>query len=71
VVPNRRQSDKSIRQLLKDIEALGWVVTLSPGASNVYKAKCPCGKHIEHVHSTPSTRNFAKNKLAQIKRSCP
>ncbi len=66
---SRRQSDKNIRGLLADIELGGWTVEEPAGNSNIYKAKCPCGDHMEHIHSTPR-QNYAKNKLAKMKRTC-
>lgn len=69
-VPNRRPSRPEIRQLLDDIQVGGWVADDPIGNSNIYKCRCHCGDHLEHVHSTPSNPNYAKNKLRHMKRTC-
>ena len=66
---SRKQSDKNIRGLLAEVGLGGWTVEDPVGNSNIYKAKCHCGNHMEHIHSTPR-QNYAKNKLANIKRTC-
>jgi hypothetical protein len=45
-------------------------VTPPAGKSNIWKAKCECGIHMEHIHQTPSSPGYAKNKLAKFKRTC-
>lgn len=66
----RQVSDKNIRELLSAVRDGGWTVHDPAGKSNIYKAKCACGEHMEHIHSTPSGANYAKNKLAQMQRTC-
>lgn len=66
----RRPSNKSIADLIAQVEAAGWTVAPPAGKSNIWKAKCRCGEHIEHIHQTPSSPNYAKNKLAKIQRTC-
>lgn len=69
-MPGRRQSDKNIRALINEVKVGGWIVDDPKGSSNIYKARCPCGDHIEHIHSTPSGSNYMKNKLGHMKKTC-
>jgi len=63
----RRPSNQAIRDLIEAAEAGGWTVTSPTGKSNVWKAKCHCGVHMEHIHQTPSGSNYSKNKLSKMK----
>ena len=66
---HRKQSDPAIRDLLEAVERGGWTVIDPIGNSNIYQALCPCGDHLEHIHST-RRQNYAKNKLNHMKRTC-
>ena len=66
---SRKQSDRNMRGLLENVELGGWTVEDPVGKSNIYKAKCHWGEHMEHIHSTPR-QNYSKIKLARIKRTC-
>jgi hypothetical protein len=68
-MPPRRQSKKEIRDLIEQVRLGGWTVEDPIGNSNIYKAKCSCGVHLEHIHSTPST-NYARNKLSHMQSTC-
>lgn len=69
-VAPRRPSRKDIRELIAAVRSGGWTVNDPIGNSNVYKAKCKCGLHLEYIHSTPSGVNYAKNKLAHMRATC-
>jgi hypothetical protein len=66
----KKQSDPEIRGLIRAVEIGGWTVSDPIGRSNIYKALCPCGDHLEHIHSTPSGTHYAKNKLGHMKKTC-
>ena len=66
----RRQSSKEVRDLIAAVTLGGWTVTDPKGSSNIYKARCHCGDHLEHIHSTPSGPNYTKNKLGHMKKTC-
>jgi hypothetical protein len=66
----RRQSDKEIRLLIAAVKVGGWTVDDPKGKSNIYKARCHCGEHLEHIHSTPSGPHYTKNKLGHMKTTC-
>lgn len=68
-VAPRRQSRQDIRDLIAAVKAGGWTVDDPIGNSNVYKAKCHCGQHLEYIHSTPG-KNYAKKKLAHMRSTC-
>lgn len=67
---SRRASDKQVGELISAVKRGGWTVTDPLGKSNIYKAKCGCGAHLEHIHSTPSGPNYAKNKVNHMKNLC-
>jgi hypothetical protein len=67
---SRKPSNRAIRALIEEVEAGGWSVTPPAGKSNIWKAKCECGIHMEHIHQTPFSPGYAKNKLAKFKRTC-
>lgn len=69
-VAPRKLSRKDIRELLEAVKAGGWTVDDPIGNSNIYKAKCKCGHHLEHIHSTPSGSNYVKNKFAHMRAAC-
>lgn len=66
----RKQSDKEIGKLLGDVRKGGWSIEPPKGKSNIYKAKCFCGAHLEHIHSTPSGAHYVRNKLGHMKKTC-
>ncbi len=66
----RRAGRKDIRELLAAVQAGGWLVDDPLGNSNVYKARCACGEHLEHIHSTPSSPNYCKRKLNHMRKTC-
>lgn len=68
-MPPRKPSDPQIRALIVAVESGGWSVTPPVGNSNIWKALCPCGEHLEHIHQTPG-RNYARNKFNHMKNTC-
>ncbi len=66
----RKPSRKDVRDLITAVKAGGWTVEDPIGKSNVFRAKCSCGEHLEHIHSTPSGVNYVKNKFAHMRAAC-
>ena len=65
----RQPSRKEIRELIAAVRAGGWRVAEPVGNSNIWAAYCPCGDHLEHIHSTPN-KNYAQRKLNHMKVTC-
>jgi hypothetical protein len=66
----RRPSDPEVRRLIAAVKKGGWTVDDPIGKSNIFKARCFCGEHLEHIHSTPSGNNYCKNKLNHMRNEC-
>jgi len=66
----RRLSNKDTKLLIEAVRRGGWTVDEPQGKSNIYKARCPCGDHMEHIHTTPSGPHYAKNKLGHMRNTC-
>jgi hypothetical protein len=65
----RKPSRKEISELIEAVTLGGWTVEPPTGNSNIFKAKCACGDHLEHIHSTPG-KNYPKRKLAHMSKTC-
>lgn len=65
-----RKPNKRTRELIESLNLGGWVVDEPIGKSNIWKARCSCGDHLEYIHSTPSGAKYGENKLAKCKREC-
>lgn len=59
-----RHPRADLEQLLRDIEAQGWVVS----KPKYYRCACPCGEHLKWLHLTPSDPNYARNQRAWFTR---
>lgn len=51
------------------MEEAGWVI--EGGGNKHFKCKCPCpAKHLKTMATTPSSPNYLRDFINQIKRAC-
>lgn len=62
---NKHQK-KEGQALLEMIDRAGWRIIDGKG---YYKARCPCGRHAETVHHSPSDPNYWLNKRMKFQRT--
>jgi hypothetical protein len=65
--PRPRHPDKDLEAVLSNAERQGWRVTKRP--NSYFKIYCPCAdKHLKTVHLSPSSSNYLRNLLGELKR---
>lgn len=62
-----RHTDKELEKVLASAERQGWTIKKRP--NGYFKLYCPCDdKHMKTVHCTPSTPNYRRNLLGELRR---
>lgn len=56
---------KDIDDVVKQVLAHGWTEVTRSGYR---KFRCPCGKHMKTIKTTPSDPNYVKNLVAWFRR---
>lgn len=64
-----RQDDRDA--VFAAAKELGWEVRAATGKSNYLKLVCGCGKHLTWLHASPSNPNYYREKIKNMRRSCP
>jgi len=54
---------------VRQVAAHGWYRARVTG-DGYYQMHCACGRHIEHLHKTPSSPNHYRQKVAKMIRDC-
>ena len=73
-MPRRRHPKKEVQAALREAEALGWVVTVSPRGHIWGRLLCPKRSRAgcqDSIHSTPRNAANHARHLRQLLQSCP
>lgn len=61
-----RHQRPDLEAVLRSAERQGWTVT----KGTYFKMRCPCpSKHMKTVHLSPSSSNYLKNLVGQLRRA--